>query len=140
MKCRAAIAILLLLLVAPALASDDPGPGGLDVHVNSFRVLGSVGAWRYSSPSPRFWVRRWRNGHEVLVAARAKCGADRATRPRAKLDGHQLALFADFSAKPWDRGACEYRVAFKVDHLPKSISPLLFNSESGPRQLGWLGR
>jgi hypothetical protein len=132
-----AISSLLLLISASAAASDDPGPGGRDILVQEYSFQGSVGPWKRDNTYPAFWVRRWKHGYEVLVAERFKCGTEKTSRARAKLDGQQLAIWADLTAKPWDRGQCEYRSSFKIDNLPKQVSPIIINGVYGIPQQGW---
>jgi len=132
-----AISSLLLLIAASVSAADDPGPGGQDILVQEFSFVGSLGPWKRDNTYPIFWARPWKHGYEVLVAERFKCGTQKSSRPRAKLDGQQLALWVDLTARPWDRGHCEYRSSFKIDNLPKHFSPVIINGVYGIPQQGW---
>ena len=134
---KVAISSLLLLIAASAAASDDPGPGGQNIPVQEFSFTGSAGPWKRDSTYPIFWARPWKRGYEVLVAERFKCGTEESSPPRAKLDEQQLALWVDLTAKPWGRGYCEYRSSFKIDNLPKHVSPVIVNGVYGIAQQGW---
>jgi len=137
MKKQFAIAGLFSLLSLAAAASDDRGPGGNDIRVQEFVFKGSVGAWKHDNTYPVFWIRRWKQGHAILVAERFKCGTERASQPRAKLDGQQLAVWIDLEAKPWPYGQCEYRSLFMIDNLSEHISPIIINGVYGVPQPGW---